>query len=76
MGNNIVSYFHCRKCIEELPKDVSAADYQSIEVGVDAEGTLIIWCKRHDLLIGSFIPEQKLIYRCERCEDDRGHQGN
>jgi len=46
----IEAYIHCRKCIDELPKDKSPQEFSAIEVGYTADGVLI-WCKRHDCKI-------------------------
>ena len=45
--NDIVQYFHCSKCLEELPEDRSPSDYQRVNVGWTKKG-LQIWCTRHD----------------------------
>jgi hypothetical protein len=49
MPSDINRHFHCRKCLEERPKGVSAMDWQSIEVGLTKEGFFQVWCKRHDM---------------------------
>lgn len=48
--NEIVSYFHCVKCIEEWKADgegISPKDYQKIQVGFTKHG-LQVWCTRHE----------------------------
>ena len=45
--NQIELFLHCKKCIQEKPKDISPSDYQSIEVGWTKLG-LQAWCTRHD----------------------------
>ena len=46
----ILDYFHCKKCLDELPAGMSPADYQEIEVGGTAKG-IQVWCKRHEVNI-------------------------
>lgn len=67
MENEIAVYFHCRKCIEELPTGISAQEYQNVEVGLNADGLLIVWCRRHNILVGMIEPKNKLPYKCEKC---------
>jgi len=45
--NQIVSFFHCKDCLEELPDGQSPQSYASLEVGWTKKG-LQVWCKRHD----------------------------
>ncbi len=45
--NEIVLFFHCKDCNENIPDGMSRRDYQSIEVGWTEIG-LQVWCKRHD----------------------------
>ena len=45
--NEIVSFFHCKKCSADIPPGMSPSDYQDIEVGSTEIG-LQVWCKRHD----------------------------
>jgi hypothetical protein len=40
-------FFHCRKCIEELPKGVSPRDFIKVEVGLTSVGVQV-WCQRHE----------------------------
>ncbi len=41
-------FFHCRKCISELPAGLSPRDYGSVEVGWTKNG-FQVWCKRHEI---------------------------
>ena len=45
--SDIVSYFHCKKCLSELPKGVSPAEWSSQQAGWTAYG-LQVWCNRHE----------------------------
>ena len=47
----IKAFFHCRKCIEELPRGikVSPRDYSRLSVGLRADDTIQVWCDRHDV---------------------------
>lgn len=42
----ITAYFHCSKCLAELPSDKSPQDFADLSVGYTAEG-LQVWCNRH-----------------------------
>ena len=42
----IVQYLHCKKCMDELPDDVSPQEYKDLEVGFTEYG-LEVWCLRH-----------------------------
>lgn len=45
----ITIFFHCKKCLDELPKDQSPKDYARVQVGIDGnQDELVIWCNRHD----------------------------
>ena len=56
MSNQIEMYFHCGKCINELPKDVSPKEYARLSIGRTKDG-LQIWCNRHDAEIAHFFSE-------------------
>jgi hypothetical protein len=43
----IVSYFHCGKCLNEKPDEMSPRDFQKIQAGFTKEG-IQIWCLRHE----------------------------
>jgi hypothetical protein len=47
LDNNIVQYFHCGLCLDELPAGLSPSDYQQNEGGWTKDG-FQVWCKRHD----------------------------
>lgn len=44
----ILSYLHCRRCLQERPGWVSPAEYAELEVGWTMVG-LQIWCRRHNV---------------------------
>lgn len=48
MEADIKMYFHCAKCLEELPEDQSPMDYQRIQAGWTKQGVQV-WCVRHNL---------------------------
>lgn len=50
MAKHIELYFHCRQCLNELPRGISPSDYQELEAGWTVKG-IQVWCKRHDLNI-------------------------
>lgn len=45
--NEIKLYFHCRKCIGEIPKGQSPQTYARLEVGWTTIG-FQVWCRRHN----------------------------
>ena len=45
--NNILRFFHCTLCLNEMPDGVSPRDWMDIEAGWTIEG-MQVWCKRHD----------------------------
>lgn len=45
--NKIVSYFHCKKCLEELPVGMSPRHWQRTQAGWTKKG-LQVWCVRHN----------------------------
>jgi len=47
MKNKIHLYFHCKKCLEELPMGMSPRDFSRNETGWTKEG-IQVWCIRHD----------------------------
>jgi len=49
-GCYIKQYFHCKKCINEKPKDQSASEWARLNAGFTAKG-LEIWCNRHNISI-------------------------
>lgn len=40
-------YFHCKKCLEELPLDTSPREWAQLEIGYTPIG-LQVWCRRHE----------------------------
>lgn len=44
--SDIVLFFHCNECLEELPIDESPSSYQRINVGWTKLG-FQVWCIRH-----------------------------
>lgn len=46
--NPAVMSVHCQQCLSELPADQSPGDYSRQQVGITADGDLVVWCTRHD----------------------------
>ncbi len=46
--NYITQYFHCGKCLEEIPEDISPREFARLEIGWTEKG-LQVRCTRHDL---------------------------
>ena len=62
MENKIHAFFHCKKCLKELPKDQSPREYAQIEVGWTEKG-FQVWCKRHESNIAALdFMGQKITY--------------
>jgi hypothetical protein len=49
VSNQIESFYHCAKCLEELPPGVSPMEYARTQAGITKEGHIQIWCNRHNL---------------------------
>jgi len=45
--NCIQLYFHCRKCLEEIPPGITPAQWRLISVGFTEIG-IQAWCDRHN----------------------------
>ena len=48
--NEIEMFFHCKKCLEELPPDTSPREWVHIEAGWTEKG-FQVWCVRHEMNI-------------------------
>lgn len=48
--NEIEMFFHCKKCIDELPDKTAPREWVRIEAGWSKRG-LQVWCVRHDINI-------------------------
>lgn len=48
--SDILTFFHCKKCLEELPDGESPAIDQYIDAGWTEKG-FQVWCLRHDMNI-------------------------
>jgi len=44
----IKQFFHCAKCLDELPDGLSPREYTNYEVGMTERG-IQVWCKRHEM---------------------------
>ena len=45
--SDIVSYFHCKTCLAEMPKGVTPAKWSNQQAGWTGYG-LQVWCNRHN----------------------------
>lgn len=81
---SIVTYFHCARCLNELPEGESPRSYQRVQVGLLEDGSVQVWCVRHDcnVTIMSFHPHHGLDYEGQEpirpgdCDCCRGEQEN
>jgi len=46
--NVIAAFFHCKKCLQELPFGQSPREWAQLEVGFTEIG-LQVYCKRHEI---------------------------
>lgn len=51
--NKIKLFFHCAKCLDELPPKTSPSEWARIAVGWTKKG-FQIWCVRHDINIMNY----------------------
>ena len=47
MENHIKQFWHCHKCIDELPENTSPREFIHVEVGFTRAG-MQVWCVRHE----------------------------
>lgn len=45
--SDIQLFFHCAKCLDQLPLGTAPRDWAQLEAGFTEKG-LQVWCKRHD----------------------------
>ena len=61
----ITTYFHCAKCIDEIPEGESPQSYARLSVGLTADNQFCVWCNRHEMVVGIFSEPPKLQGHCE-----------
>ena len=70
--SGISVYFHCRDCVSEsTTMKISAEDYQQNTFGMNEDGDLIIFCRRHKKHVAIFpsvIDTDKYKCECEICK--------
>jgi hypothetical protein len=54
LPNRIETFIHCAHCIETRPPTTPARDWAKLEIGIDDEGNIQVWCVRHDVNIAVF----------------------
>lgn len=47
VANEIAQFFHCGRCIKELPIDQSPQEYRRYDIGWTKQG-FQVWCTRHN----------------------------
>jgi hypothetical protein len=47
----IATYIHCKKCYRDKPSNESMDEYALNHTGVNLQGDLIVWCRRHEELV-------------------------
>ena len=65
--NRIVRFFHCHKCIDELPNGLTPRAWARLEVGWTKEG-LQVWCVRHEMNVTDldFMGQKVGTYRAKK----------
>ena len=58
-GSEIIRFFNCRQCLNELPEGVSPAEYSDLAVGWTEAGDVQVWCMRHDMDVVTLTPTPK-----------------
>lgn len=66
-----VHYLHCVKCLHQNPKNPRAWD--RLSVSVDADGQLLLWCNRHQVLVGGWGLKDPPRVRCAQCPPENVH---
>jgi hypothetical protein len=69
--SSIVAFCHCTRCVRELPDGQSPSSYARIEVGLTADKKLQLWCRRHQMEIGTFevkLDERITSAACALCD--------
>ena len=51
MTRDAARYFHCAKCIRDLPAGQSPEEYCRLSVGVTGDGDLFVDCNRHNEVV-------------------------
>jgi hypothetical protein len=46
-SNEITTFFHCKRCLEELPAGTSPREWVRMEAGFTQLG-IQVWCVRHE----------------------------
>lgn len=46
--NRFKMFFHCRRCVEEMPSGQSPETWARISVGLTNDNSILVWCVRHD----------------------------
>ncbi len=46
--NSIQMYFHCRRCLKEIPHGTSPAEWSKLDIGWTEIGVQV-WCRRHEI---------------------------
>lgn len=44
--SNIEGFIHCKKCINEMPKNQSPQKYKRYDIGFMKNGDIQVWCLR------------------------------
>lgn len=53
-NTDIALWLNCTQCVKERPPGMSPEGHNLSQAGIKADGTLVVWCHRHDMLICEF----------------------
>jgi hypothetical protein len=63
-------YAHCKKCLAEVPENVSMKQWARLEIAIDVHGAVYVTCTRHDLGVFKTGPgAYRGKHSCAECED-------
>jgi len=66
-ANEIHSFLHCGRCIDEMPDGVSPREWSRTQTGMTGHG-LQVWCLRHDCNVANFLLEPPAMINAEALE--------
>jgi hypothetical protein len=46
---DIVTFFHCGRCLQERPANITPAEWARLGVGLTPDGSIQVWCVRHNV---------------------------
>jgi hypothetical protein len=65
----IVTYFHCRRCLIERPPHTSMSEWARLEMGLTQRG-MQVWCLRHNINVVLLEDAPMVVVANDKGEDD------